>query len=122
MQVGSKSHLCLQKIFAIVLIVSSCGMSEHTHSSGRARIQITPRGVQNIPKPELSLTSTNQPPPFAPSDIGSFDCLFINVMGPGIGEWDENEKGLSINPGSSYLSVYSHVLDTRTGGTAEISV
>lgn len=73
------------------------------------------------PMNRYSLRSRSQAP-WAPDSISSFDCVFVNVMGELIGEWDANKAVVQANPGCGYLGTYSSLISLQTGGTTTLYV
>lgn len=60
--------------------------------------------------------------PFAPSDISGFDCVLVNVVGDGIGEWDANSEEVGVGRNFSYVGTISKMVSAQTGGVVELKI
>jgi uncharacterized repeat protein (TIGR02543 family) len=60
--------------------------------------------------------------PYAPIDVSGFDCILVNVVGPGIGEWDTNQSRVGDGSTYSYIGTYSKLIPVATGGTVEVKI
>lgn len=106
-------------LFLLMLtLLASCGMPTPS-TNVRARIKLSSK-ILKTHSPQLLAVS--QPTHFAPLDVKSFTCYFVNVMGPGIGNWDRNGSAIIQNPGSSEFSLYSTTIDLTNESTVEIDV
>lgn len=61
-------------------------------------------------------------PPYAPADVSQFDCVLVNVVGEGIGNWEANSDRVGVGRNFSYLGTYSRLVSTSTGGTIAMKI
>ncbi|MEO5971204.1 MAG: hypothetical protein ABIQ95_14850, partial [Bdellovibrionia bacterium] len=54
--------------------------------------------------------------------VTDFDCVFVNIMGYGIGDWAGNKANIEANPGCGYIGAISDFVDFKIGGTATVEV
>jgi hypothetical protein len=59
---------------------------------------------------------------FAPTSVSGFDCLFVNVIGEGIGAWEDNKNKVGLESQFSYIGAYSGLISVVSGGTATVEV
>jgi hypothetical protein len=60
--------------------------------------------------------------PNAPADISGFNCLLVNVVGAGIGDWEANKYKIGVNRNFSYIGTYSKLIPVVTGGSVQVRV
>lgn len=68
------------------------------------------------------LASEEPTAPYAPGDISGFDCVLVNVVGEGIGEWDANSDKVGVGRNFSYVGSISKMVSALTGGVVELQI
>lgn len=60
--------------------------------------------------------------PFAPATVAGFECLMVNVVGEGIGDYSSHVSRMAGGAQFSYIGTYSQMIPTATGGTVSLKV
>ncbi len=115
---NNKKINILSLILLSLVFFSACSKTETNHAN--IKISISAIHTQEI----FSLMSegTHLTAPHAPADISGFNCLLINVVGPGIGDWDSNKDQVGVGRNFSYIGTHSKLIPVETGGSVQIKV
>jgi uncharacterized repeat protein (TIGR02543 family) len=112
-------------LLSSLLTLSSCGDKKQNEAS----VVIEIPAIHKFSAPLVyakggsgyeALTDTTAP--YAPLDVSGFDCILVNVVGPGIGDWDTNQSRVGDGSTYSYIGTYSKLIPVATGGTVEVKI
>lgn len=127
-------HKHILVYFLMSFLVLSCGKGDDGDSSS---IKITIPAQSEYEKTQFlalantknttsstntETSSSDTTAPYAPADVKGFDCIFVNVIGSGIGDWDTNKNSVGSDKKISYIGTYSKLVPVQTGGTVEVKV
>lgn len=107
----------------LFLLLNSCGTTD------REAVELK----VDVPKVEKQIKGKNYyrrsvfanavvTPPYAPETVSGFDCLLVNVVGPGIGDWENNQNRVSLEKNFSYFGSFSNMISLATGGEVTVKI
>lgn len=113
---------------SLFLLSSGCSSPE-----GAAEIQVAIPRVAPTPAslsqkslgPQstlMTMAAVQTTAPYAPADVSGFDCLLVNVVGPGIGSWSDNQDRVSLAKNFSYIGARSNLISLAAGGEVTVKI
>jgi hypothetical protein len=106
----------------LLLVLSACNMVEDGQPALQFEIPQIQKSQYEISAPLRSIKTTGNKPPHAPTDVSGFDCVLINVVGSGIGEWDNNADRVGVGRNFSYFGTYSRLVSTSSSATITLKI
>ncbi len=107
----------------IVCLFLSCSKNESDLTQVEFEIPPLKTLSKNQQKAFFAEKATEDvPPPYAPEDLSGFDCVLVNVVGEGIGNWNANSGKVGVGRNFSYLGTYSSMVSAETGGIITVKI
>jgi len=107
----------------LMIVLISCSKNEQDISE--VQMDIPPlKNLTSIEQKSLLYATADDEPtaPYAPEDLSGFDCVMVNVVGEGIGDWTVNRGKIGSGKNYSYFGTFSKMVSTATGGTVTVRI